>query len=210
MRFMHLLPNEVQHCQDRDGMRVQEIATGLWRWTGLHPEWTPAEGEADGWEQEAGCYFYEGPEAIVLFDPLVPPEDRGRFFEALDRDVERAGRPVRILVTVQAHHRSSEELRERYDAAVGLPAAGVEAAAEPFGELVYWLPEHRAIVVGDLMLVRDGVLTVPRPWFGDRYEEALGLLRPLLDLPIERVLVTHGEPVLEHGHAALSAALASG
>ena len=41
-------------------MRVQEIATGLWRWTGLHPAWTPADGGPGGWEQEVGCYFYEG------------------------------------------------------------------------------------------------------------------------------------------------------
>jgi hypothetical protein len=29
------------------------------------------------------------------------------------------------------------------------------------------------------------------------------LLRPLLELPVERVLVSHGEPVLRDGHAAL-------
>jgi hypothetical protein len=33
------------------------------------------------------------------------------------------------------------------------------------------------------------------------------LLRPLLDLPVERVLVSHGEPVLADGRAALAAAL---
>jgi hypothetical protein len=32
-------------------------------------------------------------------------------------------------------------------------------------------------------------------------------LRPLLDLPVELVLVSHGEPVLEHGRAAIAAAL---
>jgi hypothetical protein len=33
-------------------------------------------------------------------------------------------------------------------------------------------------------------------------------LRPLLELPVELVLVSHGEPVLQDGHAALSKALA--
>jgi hypothetical protein len=33
-------------------------------------------------------------------------------------------------------------------------------------------------------------------------------MRPLLELPIERVLVSHGEPVLRGGHAALARALA--
>jgi hypothetical protein len=34
------------------------------------------------------------------------------------------------------------------------------------------------------------------------------LLSPLLELPIERVLVSHGEPVLHYGRAALALALA--
>ena len=33
-------------------------------------------------------------------------------------------------------------------------------------------------------------------------------LRPLLELPIERLLVSHGEPVLAGGRRALAAALA--
>jgi hypothetical protein len=43
---------------------------------------------------------------------------------------------------------------------------------------------------------------------GDRYEEGLERLRPLLELPVERVLVTHGEPVLKDARAALEQALA--
>ncbi len=70
-------------------MRVREIEAGLWYWTGRHPVWTPADGGPDGWEQEVGCVYYEGPDAVVLFDPLVPMEDPVRFYEALDRDVER-------------------------------------------------------------------------------------------------------------------------
>ena len=34
------------------------------------------------------------------------------------------------------------------------------------------------------------------------------LLRPLVELPIERVLVSHGEPVLHDGRAALVRAIA--
>ena len=152
-------------------MRVQEIATGLWRWTGLHPAWTPAEGGPDGWEQEVGCYYYEAPESIVLFDPLVPMEDRDRFFEALDRDVERAGRPVRVLVTVEDHRRSAAELAERYDGTLGEVPAGVQIVLDRWDEQVYWIPEHAALVFGDLVLARDGRLELPRTWLGeDRYE----------------------------------------
>jgi glyoxylase-like metal-dependent hydrolase (beta-lactamase superfamily II) len=189
-------------------MRVQEIATGLWRWTGLHPAWTPADGGPDGWEQEAGSYYYEAPEAIVLFDPLVPMEDRDRFFAALDRDIERVGLPVRVLVTVEDHRRSSAELAERYEGTIGELPAGVEVPLERWNERVYWVPEHSALVFGDLVLERGGRLELPRTWIGDeRYDEVREGLRPLLELPAERVLVTHGEPVSEGGRGTLAAAL---
>jgi glyoxylase-like metal-dependent hydrolase (beta-lactamase superfamily II) len=189
-------------------VRVHEIATGLWRWTALHPAWTPADGGPDGWEQEVSCVFYEAPGAIVLVDPLVPMEDRDRFFEALDRDVERIGRPVRVLLTVGHHRRSSGELAERYSGTIGEMPAGVQIAFDRWGERVYWIPEHRALVFGDVVVGRAGGLRLPRTWIGDEhYDAVVAGLRPLLDLPVERVLVAHGEPVLEEAQAALAAAL---
>ncbi|HSS74075.1 MAG TPA: hypothetical protein VLK53_10945 [Gaiellaceae bacterium] len=196
-------------------MQVQELATGLWYWTGRHPGWTPADGGPDGWDQEVGCYFYDGPDAICLFDPLIPMEDRDRFFEALDRDVEQVQKRVRILLTVDAHRRSAVDLAERHDIdPPPLPPerprlpAGVEIVAEAAGEFVFWLPEHRALIAGDLIIGRAHGLEVPRAWLEDRYEEMVERLRPLLDLPVDRVLVTHGEPVLEDGLEALERALA--
>jgi len=188
-------------------MQVRELARGLWYWTGRHPGWTPADGGPDGWDHEVGCYYYEAPDAVCLFDPLVPMEDRDRFFEALDRDVERAAHPVRILVTTESHRRSAAELAERYDASIGELCAGVERAVEAWDEAVYWLPEHRALVCGDLIVGRAHGLEVPRSWLENRYEETVAKLRPLLELPVDRVLVTHGEPLVEDGYEALERAL---
>jgi hypothetical protein len=191
-------------------MRVQEIATGLWRWTGLHPAWTPADGGPEGWEQEVGCVFYEAPDTVVLVDPLVPMEDRDRFFRALDRDVERLARPVRVLLTVDDHRRSSAELAERYDGTIGEVPRGVEMPLERWGERVYWIPEHRTLVFGDVVIGRAGGLRLPRTWIGEEhYGAVVEGLRPLLELPVQRVLVAHGDPVLEDGHAALQTALAA-
>ena len=54
-------------------MVVRELAPGLWRWTALHPEWTPEEAEdGEGWEREVGCIYLETPGHIVLIDPLIP------------------------------------------------------------------------------------------------------------------------------------------
>ena len=191
-------------------MRVQEIATGLWRWTGLHPAWTPADAGPDGWEQEVGCVYYEAPEAVVLVDPLVPMEDRDRFFQALDRDVERAAQPVHVLLTVDDHRRSSGELAERYDGTIGVVPGGVEVPLDNWGERVYWIPEHRALVFGDVVLGRAGGLRLPCTWIGEEhYDAVVEGLRQLLELPVERVLVAHGEPVLEDGRGALARALGS-
>ena len=46
----------------------------------------------------------------------------------------------------------------------------------------------------------------PARWIGGgkTLDELRASLRPLLDLPIEQVLVSHGEPVLADGHARLA------
>ena len=187
-------------------MTVAELAPGLWRWTAPHPEWRE---EAD-WEQEVGCVYYEAADATVLIDPLVPP-DRERFFEALDRDVERRGLPLVILTTCPWHERSTAELTERYSAGNTAPA-GVEpyVVLPEIEETVWWLPEPRALVVGDVLLgAPDGVRVCPDDWLGDQASPAAirAELRRLLELPVELVLISHGQPVLEDGHAALERAL---
>ena len=187
-------------------MRVAEIAPGLWRWTAPHPEWH----EGADWEREVGCVYYEAPAATVLIDPLVPGgDDRQRFYEALDRDVERRGFPVAVLLTVPWHSRSAAELAERYGATDEVPGEIQPLALPAFDEIVWWLPKPATLVVGESLFGGSGTLTLcPEAWVsGERRETLRSSLRPLLDLPVERVLVSHGEPVLEDGRAALERAL---
>ncbi|MDQ3066092.1 MAG: hypothetical protein M3R12_02915 [Actinomycetota bacterium] len=81
-------------------------------------------------------------------------------------------------------------------------------------EFMYWLPEVRTLVPGDRLLGdgEGGVRPCPDSWL--RYLNAMDgtrlrvLLAPLLDLPVERVLCSHGEPVLEQGREALARARA--
>jgi hypothetical protein len=187
-------------------MRVLEIEPGLWRWTSLHPEWTAD----DDWEEEVGCTYFEATDAVVLFDPLVPPEDPERFLAALDLDLDRSARPLEILLTVPWHARSAGELVELYGATVGAPPPeGVSpfwiAGAGGERETLYWLEGPRALVVGDV-LIGDPLRLCPDSWLPDdlRGARIRDSLRPLLDLPIERILTAHGEPVLEGGHDALA------
>jgi glyoxylase-like metal-dependent hydrolase (beta-lactamase superfamily II) len=174
-------------------MRVQELQPGLWRWSGLHPEWKTG----DDWEQEVWCVYYEGPEEIVLVDPLVPPEESERFWDALDGDIKRLGRPVAVVLTCAWHRRSADAIAARYGVRVGgeLPV-GVEVfPVEPYEEAPVWIPEHHALVLGDVLmgprLQVPPMTWVPEKWRGERYTEPL---RFLLDLPVELVLPSHGEP----------------
>ena len=185
-------------------MRVDEIAPGLWRWTGRHPDWTPGS----EWPQDVGCVYFESPDAVVLFDPLIPPEDPARFLEALDRDVERAAKPVVILLTTDSHARSRDELVERYGAGDATPAAVEVRQTTWYGELFFWLPAPRAVVTGDVLLGDgSGGVRLADEWLGEDRESVRKALVPLVDLGVERVLVAHGEPVLENGSAALANAL---
>jgi glyoxylase-like metal-dependent hydrolase (beta-lactamase superfamily II) len=209
---------------------VRELAPGLWRWTALHPDWSPG----DDWEQEVGCVYLETAASVLLIDPLVPGEPAARetFLQHLDADVERNGKPVAILLTVHWHERSSAELAERYGAevwanegAVGeidsvtnpfapadvLPGGLIGIDAQRAGETLLWLPEQHALVSGDVLLGDgDGGLRVcPESWLNGITRLELKLaLAGLLDLPVELVLVSHGEPVLADGKAALAQALA--
>lgn len=206
-------------------MKVTRIDEGLWRWTGWHAQW----------RQEVGSVYAETPDGVCLIDPLVPPEEPGRFWEALDRDVARAG-AVHVLVTVFWHTRDAAAMVERYGARVWAPSRGRAAVArragavsDPFAagaalpggiaalptaranEVVYHLPGRRALVPGDVILGADGggLRLCPESWLPSRvgHRELRASLAPLLDLDVERVLVSHGEPVLEEGAAALAALL---
>lgn len=192
-------------------MDVQELAPGLWRWTGWHEEW----------REQVGCVFVERDGAIVLIDPLVPPEDADRFHRALDRDVERA-REVHILLTSPWHARSAYDLAARHGARILDPGTAdvlVTALSQglPLGirplptandeEVAYWLPEHRALVVGDVIV--GGPQLCPESWLPDGvgHMELAASLRPLLELPIDQVLVSHGAPIRSAGRDALAAVL---
>ncbi len=203
---------------------MQQIGAGLWRWTGLHPAWTP---ESVGWEQEVACTYYETEDAVVLIDPLAPPEDEERFWRALDHDVERLGRPVVVALTAAWHARSTSVMVERYGATVWAhPASGdrlglrldapilprrVEAFEIPpagEGQVALYLAAHRALVTAEALAGLGGGLVVrPSPRLGDR-DRLVRCLRLLLELPVEIVLPAHGEPVLRNGREAIAAALA--
>jgi hypothetical protein len=195
-----------------------EIAPGLIRWTAPHPDWTPQAipGSSEDWEQHVGSVLFETADTVVLIDPLLPVEDRVGFLRWLDTRI--GGRPVSILTTIRWHRRDREELAERYKSTTSRAWNAVPPGVEPrplrgAGETMYWLPAVASLVAGDRLIgARGGRLEVcPQSWLSDVHVDRPGLvelLRQLLELPIERVLVSHGEPVLQDGSAELVRAIA--
>ena len=197
-----------------------ELAPGLHRWTARHPDADPSPdpGSPADWGPDVGCVAYEAPDALVLVDPLVP-DDRADLRDALDALVRRHGRRVALLTTLQFHRRSREELAARYDASTSRARAALPEGVETVqikgaGETMVWLPEPRALVPGDRLIGADngGLRLCAESWLhylpsGMRAPELREVLRPLLDLPVEMVLASHGEPVLRGGRDAIARAL---
>ena len=177
-------------------MDVQKIAEGLWRWSVPHPEWTPDCDRSDGWARDVGCIYAEVPDGVVLVDPLVPaePAEAARFWGALDRDVERTGGRVTILVGSTDHGRSVDEVARRFRTRPGsvvvlgheeiqgtvsctldatLPGAVLpgEVVAVPIeglspGETAYVLTRHRAVAFADCVIGAGGgrLRLAPASW----------------------------------------------
>ncbi len=124
-------------------MDVERLADGLWRWT----------------MAGAGSVYYEAPDAVVLFDPLLPAGEEEKFLAYLDRDVERLGIPVSILLTTARHERSAPILRERYGADDRVPATVDAFPVE--NEDAYYIRPHRALVVASPGVLPAAVAELP-------------------------------------------------
>jgi glyoxylase-like metal-dependent hydrolase (beta-lactamase superfamily II) len=64
-------------------------------------------------------------------------------------------------------------------------------------EAAFWLPGHRALVLGDSLLGYQGRTELcPRSWLGkdDTMEELEASVRRALEREPERLLLTHGGP----------------
>jgi hypothetical protein len=188
------------------------VADGLWRWTAAHPGWENWP-DRERVPREVGCVYYEAADATVLVDPLLPAGEEASFFRHLDADVERRGLPVVILLTAEWHRRSADELATRYDARIGGPLPDgieelpIEGADER--QAAYFIRPHAALVVAEIFGVDvEGELYVaPSPELA-RPEELEASLDRIMELPIERLLVSHGEPVLEDAKSRMAEALA--
>ena len=217
------------------GQIPQPLADGLWRWTARHPEWHPGEfgSEVASFAVQArddilliDPLLPREPEPVLeLIDELLG--SRVAILISIPyhvRSAEELWRRYRDRsdCAIWGHAACAKRLSDRSgfrEIELGVPLpAGV--SAHPIGrprrqEMPLYVPSHRALVFGDAVVVVDRELRVwsfdkvdarRAGWYRDRFNPTL---EPLLELDIERVLVTHGEPVLTDGHTKLRAALAA-
>jgi hypothetical protein len=180
-------------------------------WPAPHPAWEPGE----NWPREVPVVRYETDADVALIDPFLPPAG----------DFDPHGKHVSVLLTQPAHYRGTADFVERFGASVWVPPRaawrkrpnpattdrlpeGVEAlelGGEP-QQVVFFIREHATLVSGDVLSGTGGRLHV----FAD--DADVDLLLPALgriaELPIERLIIPHGEPILANGAARLRAAVA--
>ena len=180
-------------------------------WFVPHPDWEPSE----DWPQEVPVVRYETDYEVVLIDPFLPP----------DGSFDPHGKPVRVLLTQGAHYRGTRDFVERYSASVWTPphavwrkfpdpattdalppgVKAIELDGEP-QQVVFFIREHATLVAGDVLTGTGGQLHI----FVDEADpdRLLASLDALADLPIERVIIPHGDPILSDGSARIRAAVA--
>jgi glyoxylase-like metal-dependent hydrolase (beta-lactamase superfamily II) len=183
----------------------------LTRWTAFHADW----------KENVGCVAVETGDGLVFIDPLEPPPELGA--------------PAHTLITVFFHAREARgrvwaprrlvrrlanrgiTVTDPFEPGEPLPGGIVCVETARVDEVLYWLPDQRALVVGDVLLgagakpraTDEPLRLCPERWLsGATHDELRASLRPLLELPVEQVLVSHGAPVTRDGNAALAAVLA--
>jgi len=197
---------------------LRDVSPGLWVWRVEHPDWSP---EAD-WEPLVTSTCVASGGEVAVLDPIAPPDDATEIWERLD-----AAPPTLIVVLKPDHVRDVDLFVRRYGARAFGPSLFwrhdiPETELEPIepgsslpgglialydgrgrNETPLWIPAQRALAFADALTAPGGELRVwATPWHKER---ALPALRALLELPFERVIVSHGEPV--HDRATYERAL---
>jgi glyoxylase-like metal-dependent hydrolase (beta-lactamase superfamily II) len=178
---------------------VREIAPGVWHWTALR--------ESIG--SEVSSYYLA--EEKVAIDPMLPAE-RPEWFRPEhailtcrhhDRDAWQLGCTVWVVAQGAYELQGRGEFRT-YEWGDDLPggALAYEVGALSPDETAVYIPDHRALAVGDGVIrwEEDGPLGfVPDRFMDDPEADKAGLraaFRRLLELDFDLLLLGHGDPAV--------------
>jgi glyoxylase-like metal-dependent hydrolase (beta-lactamase superfamily II) len=212
---------------------VQELVPGLWRWALRHPEFHPpgfAQVACYAVRDEVGTLLIDplvdgegDTDRLAALDAVV--QGRVRIVITIPyhvRSAELLWRRYRddFDACILGHPKTGERLHDRHGFRLLEPGIALDGGllAHTIGrprraEMPLWLPSHEALAFGDAILEVGGSLRVwddpldseqRERWYRERYLPTLDLL---LVHDVQRVLVTHGEAVLEGARKKLERAL---
>ena len=202
-------------------VEIRDIAPGLWIWRAEHHHWKPG----DDWQPVVTSTFVKSGGERYIIDALVPTTPAPELWNRLDNPP-----PTAAVVLMPDHVRDIDEIVRRYPKVrpmgpmlffpddvpktslqpvrfdTVLPG-GIVALYDGRGRLEtpLWLPEQRVIVFGDALTERNGDLRV---WDSPSHEKReLPALREMLELPFEKVIISHADHEPVHDRAAFERAL---
>lgn len=197
-------------------VQVIDLSPGLWIWRLEHPSWN----EQCDWQEVVTSVCVDAGDERWLLDPLLPPDNATRVWDRLEEKP-----PTAVAILTPDHNRpawgimepSIDDVVRRYGSAAFGPdnwsentpprtplrkiepdrvlPGGLLPFRDPRGwsETPLWLPEQHTLVFGDALTERRGALRV---WMSPTHQErAIPDLRAMLDLPFERLIISHGEPL---------------
>ena len=199
-----------------------ELQPGLWHWTAPHPQWD-SEQEVSSYAVDDGARLLlfdpiavpgeiealadRRETAIVLTSPWHERDTRslleGHGWPLFSPPPDRPADLVRKYgVTEQEAAGGSPDLAWLPVGAAHYYAAGdrLPVGVETFpgwehNDVVLWIERRHAIVVGDSLVdFGDGLEVWPHEGLRTPRAQVFERLRPLLALPVELVLATHGGP----------------
>jgi hypothetical protein len=205
---------------------LAQLTDGLWRWTAPHPEWHPGQ-----WGAEVASFAADAGDVLLLIDPLV--EEPDQLDAIVDKPVAilitipyhvRSAEALRKRYkgTIHGHPRLANRLERTTGFKPIEPGDELPGGARAYAigkprrfEMPIHLPSHKALAFGDALVTtlegdlriwhwRDAVDEQRTRWYRERFNPTF---EPLLELDLERILVTHGPPIVSYGSAALQAAL---
>lgn len=184
---------------------------GLWRWTAYHEEW----------KREVAAHAVVTDAELVLVDPLLVGGQWAELEEAVGARAlhvlltihwharsaaEIAARLPRTRIWAHSRNRAATARRapvtDVFRLGDELPGGLVALEARPRSEVLLWEPRSRALIAGDVLLGDgergSGLHTCPASWLpqSSSIADLREALRPALELPVEMVLTSHGQPVL--------------
>ncbi len=196
-----------------------EVAPGVWRWTAYFEEW----------RDDVGAVAIRRDDRLILVDPIFGP---GQW----DLLSDSTSLGISVLLTIHWHARDTSKVVENRPSSevwaysrdlapirrrtpvtdifkIGDPLPGglVAIPTKRSTEVAFWDPESRSLITGDSLLGdgAGGLKPCPDSWMPDGATAAdmAASLEPVLDLPVDQVLVSHGDPVLGNGRGKLAEAL---